>query len=406
MSAAQPDACRGDVVVVLDADARIGPAFLGRLAAYVRAGAGALTARRRMLDAGSGWLAGAQADEQTLDGEIQRGRWSLGGCSEFRGNGIVVRRDLLASVGGWRPEALTEDLDLSSRLAAAHGTAVAWAIDAEVWEEPVRSLGGLWRQRLRWAEGGLRRVLEHGPAVVTSPALGRYARLDFATYAGQLAIPPVILGTLAGAVVRGVRRPRRSSSGRTSRRAARWPGTRSAGSPDRRPGARTGRTAPSLGPGRAVQRGVAGGHPGRAAAPGDASRPGRVRQDGPRRRRARGVGRLRRVAVVFTGGTISMLVDPVAGGAVPALDGAAILARTPGLDRLADARADRPGPHACLALDVPRAARHRAGRSAICRPTRRSTGSSSSRGPTRSTSRASCSTWCSTRRSRLSSPGP
>ena len=45
-----------------------------------------------------------------------------------------------------------------------------------------------------------------------------------------------------------------------------------------------------------------------------------------------------RVAVVFTGGTISMVVDPVAGGAVPALDGAAILARTPGLDR--DRRGD------------------------------------------------------------------
>jgi L-asparaginase len=43
-----------------------------------------------------------------------------------------------------------------------------------------------------------------------------------------------------------------------------------------------------------------------------------------------------RIAVVFTGGTISMLVDPVAGGAVPALDGAAILARTPGLDTIAD----------------------------------------------------------------------
>jgi L-asparaginase len=43
-----------------------------------------------------------------------------------------------------------------------------------------------------------------------------------------------------------------------------------------------------------------------------------------------------RVAVVFTGGTISMVVDPVAGGAVPALDGAAILARTPGLDVIAE----------------------------------------------------------------------
>jgi len=46
-------------------------------------------------------------------------------------------------------------------------------------------------------------------------------------------------------------------------------------------------------------------------------------------------GRLRRVAVIFTGGTISMRVDPVAGGNVPALSGADILARTPGLDAIA-----------------------------------------------------------------------
>jgi hypothetical protein len=205
LTAVQPEACRGEVVVVLDADARIGPAFLRQLSAYFAAGAGAVTARRRMLDADADWLTGAQADEQTLDGEIQRGRWALGGCSEFRGNGIVVRRDLLATVGGWRAEALTEDLDLSSRLAARAGVRVAWAIDAEVWEEPVRSIDGLWRQRLRWAEGGLRRVLEYGPEVVRSPVLSPQARVDFATYTGQLAIAPLILGALGGALVR--RRP-------------------------------------------------------------------------------------------------------------------------------------------------------------------------------------------------------
>jgi L-asparaginase len=43
-----------------------------------------------------------------------------------------------------------------------------------------------------------------------------------------------------------------------------------------------------------------------------------------------------RVAVIFTGGTISMGFDPVAGGNVPTLDGAAILARTPGLDAIAE----------------------------------------------------------------------
>jgi hypothetical protein len=158
-----------------------------------------MTARRRVLAAGSSALAAMQADEQTLDGELQRGRWALGGCSEFRGNGIVIERRLRAALGGWRAAALTEDLDLSSRLAAASGETVAWALDAEVWEEPVTDWAGLWRQRCRWAEGALRRLFEHGPAVLRSTRLPALAKVDFGLYAAQLAAPPVILGTMVGA---------------------------------------------------------------------------------------------------------------------------------------------------------------------------------------------------------------
>jgi L-asparaginase len=43
-----------------------------------------------------------------------------------------------------------------------------------------------------------------------------------------------------------------------------------------------------------------------------------------------------RVAIVFTGGTISMRHDPSAGGNVPVLGGEALLATVPGLDRVAD----------------------------------------------------------------------
>jgi L-asparaginase len=43
-----------------------------------------------------------------------------------------------------------------------------------------------------------------------------------------------------------------------------------------------------------------------------------------------------RVAVIFTGGTISMTVDPVAGGAVPSLAGADLLALAPGVGSIAD----------------------------------------------------------------------
>ncbi|MBA2557813.1 MAG: asparaginase [Chloroflexi bacterium] len=46
-----------------------------------------------------------------------------------------------------------------------------------------------------------------------------------------------------------------------------------------------------------------------------------------------------RVAVVFTGGTISMRHDAASGGAIPVLDGPAILARTPGVAEIADVEA-------------------------------------------------------------------
>ena len=198
-----PDMYRGELIVVLDADARIGPTFIRQIASYAARGVRALTVRRRIRDAGSSHLAGAQADEQTQDGELQRGRWASGGCSEFRGNGTVISRELLAAVGGWPAAALTDDLDLSSRVAAVAGITVAWALDVEVWEEAVLTWGELWRQRLRWSEGAIRRVLEVGPAVLRSDRLTFRTRLDFSVYGAQLAVPPIIIGAVVGALATG-----------------------------------------------------------------------------------------------------------------------------------------------------------------------------------------------------------
>ena len=117
----------------------------------------------------------------------------------------MIRRDLLAEAGGWRAEALTEDIDLSSRIAALAGERVGWALDAEVWEEPVRSVGDLWHQRLRWAEGAFRRAFEHGPAVLTSDRLPIGARIDFAAYVAQLAVPAVVAGAAVSSVATGRR---------------------------------------------------------------------------------------------------------------------------------------------------------------------------------------------------------
>ncbi|MGH7625364.1 MAG: asparaginase domain-containing protein, partial [Gemmatimonadaceae bacterium] len=75
------------------------------------------------------------------------------------------------------------------------------------------------------------------------------------------------------------------------------------------------------------------------------------------------------IVLIFTGGTISMRHDAVAGGAVPALSGKEILAATRGIEQVARVEIDEfgsyPGPHmtvermwalrACIARHLARA---------------------------------------------------
>jgi L-asparaginase len=72
-----------------------------------------------------------------------------------------------------------------------------------------------------------------------------------------------------------------------------------------------------------------------------------------------------RLAIFFTGGTISMRFDPATGGAVPALSGEEIIEQVPGLDEIADFDVidfgKWPGPHVTPSrmMELARAAREK-----------------------------------------------
>lgn len=192
---------RGDVIGAIDADTRVDPAFLERaMRAWARdPGADALQVARRPRNASLSWLTRAQAEEQLMDMASQCGRWATEGTAELRGNGMFVRRAALDAVGGWSDRALTEDLELSTRL-SVHGRHVTLAPEAAVREEAVETLGDLWRQRLRWAEGSLRRLLEHGPRLLaSSQPLSRKA--DFLAFTGEFLVPPLFVATIVASLV-------------------------------------------------------------------------------------------------------------------------------------------------------------------------------------------------------------
>jgi hypothetical protein len=188
------------IVLVLDADARLEPDGLSSVVRAFDADLAGITARRRMLVPGDGrrrWLARWQDDEQAVDGAIQQARLSMGGTGELRGNGMAVRADRLRTIGGWDAGALTEDLEATTQLVGMTGSGVRWTEEAEVWEQPALELAALTRQRLRWAEGAIRRDLRVTWPLVLTGRLPARLRLDLAAYAAQTLVPWLALGLLA-----------------------------------------------------------------------------------------------------------------------------------------------------------------------------------------------------------------
>lgn len=198
---AQPHV-RGEVIAVVDADSRVAPSFLSlAMRAWARdPQAAALQAQRRAINRSRSWLAAAQDEEQLMDMASQCGRWATDGTAELRGNGMFARRAALEAAGGWSPVALTEDLDLATRL-TARGERVTLAPEAAVEEQAVESISVLWRQRMRWAEGSLRRLIELGPGLVANNGLPFGRRLDFVLFVGEFLIPPLFVTSIVGSLI-------------------------------------------------------------------------------------------------------------------------------------------------------------------------------------------------------------
>lgn len=74
----------------------------------------------------------------------------------FTVSGVVVmfRRRALLQIGFWSPDMLTEDIDISWKLQTNHWD-VRFEPRALCWILMPETLAGLWKQRLRWAMGGI-----------------------------------------------------------------------------------------------------------------------------------------------------------------------------------------------------------------------------------------------------------
>jgi len=192
-----------ETLVVLDADNRVPPDLLSRLADELDQGHQALQCYLDVTNPDDSPLAEASALSYWASNRmVQLARSNLGWSADLGGTGMALTPAALASAGGF-DDSLTEDQDLTARLVLA-GHRVEWLHDVRVSDQTPTSLWVAMRQRARWMAGKratrrshLGALLGHGtPASIDlAVRLAQPGRSFVALISGLLTVLALVTGS-------------------------------------------------------------------------------------------------------------------------------------------------------------------------------------------------------------------
>jgi biofilm PGA synthesis N-glycosyltransferase PgaC len=145
--------CRGEIVVVLDADIVVTPGVLRALVPHFESPrVGAVTGNPRVANRGS-LLRNLQTLEFASIVSVQRRAQRVWGrVLTVSGAIAAFRKTALVDAGLFSPDMATEDIDMTWKLQCRFWD-VRYEASAVVWMEVPPTLGELWKQRRRWARG-------------------------------------------------------------------------------------------------------------------------------------------------------------------------------------------------------------------------------------------------------------
>lgn len=98
----------------------------------------------------------------SIVGLIKRAQRVYGRLFTVSGVCVMFRRTAIHQVGYWSKDMLCEDIDISWRLQLA-GWDLRFEPAATCWILMPETIGGLWKQRLRWSMGGTQAILRYFP---------------------------------------------------------------------------------------------------------------------------------------------------------------------------------------------------------------------------------------------------
>lgn len=144
-----------DAFLIFDADNLLQPDYVRNINRVHSDGYQVFCGYRNTKNFASNWLSSGYAlwyiHEST---HLNRSRMGIGvGCT-VSGTGFGFARSVLEKADGWKFFTLTEDLEFSA-WCAINGIKIGYCHDAVLYDEQPLTFPQSWRQRTRWAQGGI-----------------------------------------------------------------------------------------------------------------------------------------------------------------------------------------------------------------------------------------------------------
>jgi biofilm PGA synthesis N-glycosyltransferase PgaC len=164
---------RGDLVLIMDADAYPDPMLLRAMVPHFRsARVGGVTGNPKVANRAT-FLSKLQIIEFTsIVSLLRRAQRVWGRLLTMSGVVGMFRKAALVDAGLYSPEMATEDIDISWKLQKRFYD-IRYESRAIVWMQVPPTLARLWRQRIRWAKGLSQILRRHANVLVRA----RYRRL-------------------------------------------------------------------------------------------------------------------------------------------------------------------------------------------------------------------------------------
>ncbi|MCX7087707.1 MAG: poly-beta-1,6-N-acetyl-D-glucosamine synthase [Methylococcales bacterium] len=151
-----------ELLICIDGDALLAPEAVAWMVKpfLTNPGVGAITGNPRIRNR-STLLGRIQVGEfSAIVGMIKRAQRTYGRVFTVSGVIAAFRKSALHDVGYWSNDMITEDIDISWKLQLA-GWSILYEPNALCWVLMPETLQGLWKQRVRWAQGGSEVLLRY-----------------------------------------------------------------------------------------------------------------------------------------------------------------------------------------------------------------------------------------------------